>query len=381
MEHVKSQIKQGFLERWGIFEIKKYHQKLSDQQKEQNILHLFEYTKPIIFRAVLYSFLAGFITTVFIVYTESLFPENVKLYSKEFYTKWTVVGISLLFWSLVEFYILYKIGLESAYRIVAYSGLYRDEEKNSITDIPTLLARVSLEIPDPETKILGVDPLKIVNKKVLLIRSIVYKLKVILSNFLIKLIIRKLLARNSFRIYVDFIAAPITGFWDGIVTYWILKELRIRILSRYLAENIISQLDNNIDKMSKNTLIYCFQSIGNSIVHAQRFHPALEHLLVYFYNKLNINIEEHVMDEWSIFKDCIENAPIEETHVPLQLLKIAFAFDGKLSGIEKNRLKEIFIHDFEDVKNYVQTLSDSIYNGDVKKAIELCSIDFNHNIT
>ena len=95
------------------------------------------------------------------------------------------VGVVTLVSVVIELYLLFIIALKTVHSVSELINMHastKDFLKSGPFSIISILSRTALELPDPELTILGIDPFEKVSKKNLLILSLLYKLKIILTN-------------------------------------------------------------------------------------------------------------------------------------------------------------------------------------------------------
>nr|WP_243393233.1 hypothetical protein [Leptospira perolatii] len=361
----------GFLEKWGIGVLKNYVKRAPLEKDPSGPgSKFFSQSGKIIWWSFFWGLNIGFWTTFGITIVEKIFPESPELWSFQFYEKWAWTGGALIVGTLLEFYLLYELGLWAAFRITQLAGMHLEDDPDLFTAKSNLLARMALEIPDPDLKLLGIDPLKLTDKRSLLVRTVLYKAKVLLSNLVAKIVLRKVLARNSLRVYAEFIAAPITAIWDAVVLWLILSELRIRLISRVIAEDIVAQIFANERRLTKEAKLAFLAAVGNSVVFTQRFHPNLEYLLIKMYKNFGIRTEDFVFDDLETFAKLIAGLKKEDREACLKLLCLACSFDGKLSSFEAKYLKKILGQDAEQHLELIRELSSYIRTGNLEACRE-----------
>ncbi len=370
-QYVYPEYKPGFLEKWGIRVLQDYVRRERTSKKEKGVpSNFFPESNRIIRWSTFWGLQIGFWTTYFIILVEKLFPDSPEFLSPAFIEKWSYAGAALAIGTLIEFYLLYKLGLWAAYRLNQLAGMELENDPDLVTENANLLSRMALEIPDPDLRILGIDPLRLTDKRSLLIRTFFYKAKVLLSNLLAKIVLRKVLARNSLRVYADYVAAPITAIWDGLVIYLILIELRIRLLSRVLAKEVTDQILEKKDSLSENAKFAFLAAVGNSVVFTQRFHPSLEYMLIKMYKGFGLNSSRHSFDDLETFGNLVSKLSGSEKEACLRLLSLACSFDGKLSSFEAKHIKRILGEEASERLDSISRLSSYIRKGNLEACRE-----------
>ncbi|MEN9571263.1 MAG: hypothetical protein RL172_2494, partial [Bacteroidota bacterium] len=89
----------------------------------------------------------------------------------------------------IEFYVLFIIALKAVYEVSELINMHAAQNEllqSTVFSAKNILARTALELPDPELKILGIDPFKRISKKNLFILGLLYKAKIIITNMLLK---------------------------------------------------------------------------------------------------------------------------------------------------------------------------------------------------
>ncbi|MBS1933758.1 MAG: hypothetical protein JST96_07145, partial [Bacteroidetes bacterium] len=131
---------------------------------------------------------------------------------------WTS-GITILCVA-IEFYLLFIIALKAVHEVSELINIHshkKDFLKTGPFNITNILARTALELPDPELHILGIDPFEKVSKKNLLILGLLYKLKIVITNFVAKFLLRTGFGETIEGISINYIALPVECFWNGVV--------------------------------------------------------------------------------------------------------------------------------------------------------------------
>lgn len=372
--HTTSKIYQpGLLERWGksvLYRIAKRRIRNTNQSDES----FQEITQKIILRGTTFSFLIGFIPSFLFVWISFYIPKFTSIPSKEALVSISSTILLIGIFTLLEFYLLFIVGLYEAYLMAEAANLELTEEPELITPVPGMLARIALEIPDPELRLFGIDPYKTLNKKTVFLKTIIYKLKVMVSNLFAKIVLKALLGRTSLRFYVEYISAPITGFWDGYVTYKILHELRKRIISRKIAEIILLHLRNHHTNLSQIGKITLIRGIANSIVFTKTFHPNFEYILLKLVKEFKIEFDMDEMDDRDKFKAAISNCPAQEANLIFSIFQLTSCFDGVLTKQELEMFPKLFPE--RESFDIFQTsqLSKLISGGYLKEATHLAKV-------
>ncbi|MCC5816444.1 MAG: hypothetical protein JJT78_16965 [Leptospira sp.] len=364
----------GFIERWGLKIIEFNIKKIATQSHRNIELKEFYSNANIIIRnSTLHSFLIGLIVTVFYVIAylavvEYYPSELIDFQDLNFYYKWFWILLVLGIFTYIELYLVYRVGLKAVCKMAYYVGFDLSDDPILITKNKNILSRIALEIPDHRLIVLGINPEKLLNKKSLFIKTIIYKAKIVASNFIAKLIVRRILARSALRAYSDFIIAPITGFWDGLVTYITLIEMRKRLFTRILAEDLLSNL---INKCNIHGIIFqelCMRAIASAVILNFKFHPNLEFLLLKLYENFGLpNDLSHPLDDIEFFLNKLDTLDKEKYRGDLlALVYFCFAVDGKFTNFEKKIAKSCKTLSSIESQNIITKLSKAINKCDIE---------------
>ncbi|WP_411823721.1 LBF_2804 family protein [Leptospira sp. 'Mane'] len=360
----------GWLEKWGRKVLFSY----AARQKEKKTNDQFNFrqsSNQVIWEGTVLSFFIGFIPSALFVYVNFFLPaaDESDLISKNLHIAYVLLLI--LFFTIIEFYLLFKLGLYESYRIAELANIELEDEPELVTPIPGMLARIALEIPDPELRLFGIDPYQRLNRRTLALKTILYKIKVVLSNMAAKFLLKAVIGRGSLRIYIEYISAPITGFWDAYVTFLILKELRMRVITRKIAERIIIEINSVSTKLSENGKLACLQAIANSIVFTKTFHPNFEFLLLKLVKCFELDFPLKDLDKIAEFRKTLLQCNPSEKKLAFRLFLIGSCFDGNLSEEEKAILPTLYPDFSEDDWKSTRELSHHVRSGELKEAISL----------
>ncbi len=291
---------------------------------------------------------------------------------------WTY-GVTLVS-VIIEFYLLFIIALKTVHAVSELINIHahkKDFLKDGPFNVTNILARTALELPDPEMHILGIDPFEKVSKKNLLILGLLYKLKIILTNFIARFLLRATAGETIAGMSVNYIALPVECFWNGVVIHRVVEEARLRLfgfaLSNHIADNVLH--DHLLDQLSPEAKIGCIRAIGNAVVMAQNYHPNIIVLLLRFQHLLHI-YKDQQFDDWNLFLDTLKKVSEKERDFLLNLFTIAAAFDGKISRLEKNNIKDAYGEYYDLYLPRLLQLTAHIKAGRLHAAADLCKIDF-----
>jgi hypothetical protein len=369
--------KPGFYERIGLWYFKRLAAKDNRRGKVYDLVddddRLVWAVRRVTYLGALVAFTVGGISAGGSVYTELIFEgaSPVVLYG------W-LAGVTIVL-TAIEFAVLFWISIRTVFYIARITGHNRISDDGSMlaSFIPNLLARAALEIPDPVTSILGIDPLARVSKRKLLLIGLLYKGKIMLSNVLAKLFLRRVLGKSILRVSVSYIAVAITGLWNMLVLLKVVREARLRLFGNLIANHLVEQTitEEKLEKLSERARIGCLQAVGNSVVINQRYHPNMLILALRLAELLEVKGGSR-FDDWDEFIATLDAVTEPERYFLLDLLCVATAFDGKISRMEKRILHKAFREHTELYFARIYRLKKLMLSGRLNEAIKECDLDF-----
>ena len=196
------------------------------------------------------------------------------------------------------------------------------------------LARAALELPNPVDLKVGVNPHREAKKWRLVLISLAYKAKVGVTNFLVKLLIRRVLSRVALRGLLPFVALPVTAAWNGIVMWLVLREARIRAMGPSAVEELVQVVFDDAPQLSEQGRLSAVRAVASAIVRTQDLHPNLVRLLSTVSRRAG-DTGKNELDDVGLFLSNLKTLEAAELKVTVQILAVAFVVDGRLTPREK----------------------------------------------
>ena len=280
----------------------------------------------------------------------------------------------------IELYLLFLIALKAVYEVSEIINMHASESdllKDGVFSVQHILARTALELPDPELKILGIDPFKRISKKNLLILGLLYKAKIFLTNLISKNILLATVGKTIMGVSVLYFALVVECFWNGVVIKRVVHEARLRLFGFALANQIAKEVlhEKMLGQLSPLARTGCLRAIGNAVVMTRNYHPNMIILLIRFQQLLNLQKEDKY-DDWNLFLETLESVSAEERNFLLDLFTVSAAFDGKLSDLENENLTTVYKDDYPLYYPRLIQLTDHLKKGRLNAALKLCRLDF-----
>lgn len=259
---------------------------------------------------------------------------------------WAIVGAATAGASILEIAFLYWDGLRSVHKLAHVAGLELFPDDTHIeghgerTAVAHAMARAALELPNPTAAVLGVDPRREASKLGLVLTSIFYKLKISVSNFLIKAILRRMLGRAFVRAWLPFVAVPITALWNGLVAWLVVREARIRAMGPSAVVEMVSNvLSTHPEPLSTDGQAAVLRAVASSIVRTRDLHPNLVALLTYAKRRVG-DADTHALDDSRSFLAALRTLNAGEQTLVLEMLSVAAIIDGRVTPPEQRLLRD-----------------------------------------
>ena len=331
----------------------------------------------IVKNATIIAFLIGAIVTIPLVLFEVAYYD--KLPTFEFYLQYGFYAFLSL---VIELILLYLLTLHSIYALLHLIGKYPQEEEDlpSIYRVDRILIRSALELEEPILEFMGIDPKKRLSKSKMLFAAILYKLKVILSSFIAKKLLKAILPRAGARgIIIPFVGVLIVAFWDAYVINRSIKDAKLRLFgyyfSKYLVDNIL------LKKISDSEFLIdiegALRAIASIMVLSKSNHPNNLLLLVRLSKYLDKEISN--LDSLQAYKEYLEKLDKKEQHYLKVLSTIAAILDGVLTKEEREGLREIYAKESKYYFNLLTKMQKLLKNGHIHELAEVVSKEFESN--
>jgi hypothetical protein len=251
---------------------------------------------------------------------------------------WTVYMIVAVLVSGAEILYLYWLVLRNVARIGSIAGLGLSSE-----DIEHVMAvgltRAALGLPNSRTPIYGIDPYARTSRWKLAVYSVLYRLKVGATSFLLRVMLRRVLARAALRFVIPLAAIPVFVVWNGLIIGWMLREARTRaagpVAIQELAEWIAAE-KAHLDE-SAGTLLLA--SLAEAVTRSQDAHPNFVLLLTRLFRELEIAPDE-VRADWTATRAALADADPRTQDLVLAALTLATMLDGAPGRAQRRFLQE-----------------------------------------
>jgi hypothetical protein len=370
-----TQTKPSLLERFGLYYLDFFRKIDSDHSVfDLTDTELTKRVNKITWRGIILSCIVGIVCVFPTVWVDVRFTEA------SFFVHYGWVAVVTLVSIAIELYLLFIIALHAVYQVSELINLRASEaelEQDGLFSVKHILARTALELPDPEMKIMGIDPFKRISKRNLFVLGLLYKAKIFVSNIVLKYALIFFVGKTIFGVSILYEALLVECFWNAVVIRKVVHEARLRLFGFALANQIGKTViaTNALETLTPLAEQGCLRAIGNAVVMAQNYHPNMIILLLRFQQILQIDALDKY-DDWNIFVETLQKVSPDERNFLLDLFTVSAAFDGKLSSMETENLKAAYGADFEIYFPRLMRLTDYLKQGKLNAALLDCKLDF-----
>ncbi|MEM9071992.1 MAG: hypothetical protein AAGE52_26030 [Myxococcota bacterium] len=333
----------GILERWALRYLEKRFRKSPTAAGDDDVHVLNESERQRLRRieqgVVLRAALIGAVTAAFaagveVLCTPWLLGPDPEAATWEMQAKfWAVVGPLIGVAAVIEIALLYWDSLRSVYSLSDAAGLRLFGQGPQTRTTALALARAALELPNPQTAE-GIDAHREVSKVWLVTVGLLYKLKVGLTSFLLKALVRRAAGRAAVRAWLVWVAVPVTALWDAITAWRIVREARLRAMGPSAAHELASALFEDRPPLSEGARVAALQAVGGSIVSTHDMHPNLLALLRAVEGHLG-DSAGYVLDDTKRFLEQLDSLDPKERLRALEVLAVSAIIDGRVTRTER----------------------------------------------
>ncbi|MCC5883089.1 MAG: hypothetical protein JJU25_10690 [Halomonas sp.] len=201
------------------------------------------------------------------------------------------------------------------------------------------LSRVALEFPSPRHRIYGIDPYALMNRWKLTALSVMYRMKVGVTSFLLRIFLRRVLGRVALRGLLPLVTGPLYALWNAIITWRILVKAQEQAFGPFAIETLVKELAH--EPLSERAQRVALHAIGALIMANQDAHPNHIYLLSRLFDVFKRR--EHSIDvDWPQQRFNLNRLERSEKHRVLDLMIAATVLAGRCKGKRKRFLEELF---------------------------------------
>ena len=135
------------------------------------------------------------------------------------------------------------------------------------------ISRAALDMPNPRAEVHGVDPYSRLPRWKMIMYAVFYRLKVGATSMMIRMILRRVLARAALRSLIPFAAIGVYAFWNAVIIWLILKQTRMRTAGPVAIKDLDELIKDDCPKLEEHERKLLFEAIGESVILNQDAHP------------------------------------------------------------------------------------------------------------
>ncbi|MFN0201813.1 MAG: LBF_2804 family protein [Bacteroidia bacterium] len=241
--------------------------------------------------------------------------------------------------SVLEIFVLYSLHLNAVHKMAEVCN-YPDKNDLKYEEHILALAEVSLEKKDKRVLKLGLNPMQGVPKIWIFAQTLFNLVRAFLSNFLAKLLFRRLLGRVLLRVWLDLMGMPIYAFWNMFAANLVFHEAKIRIL----APRLIAQMTENMQvKFQENILFqeHLYDVLQAMTMKSRRFHYAHYLFAASMLQAFQIPIKKQHLLEKDIMLT-LKALPNDIVEAYCHIFCFGFILDGRIGQQEKKWIQELY---------------------------------------
>lgn len=201
------------------------------------------------------------------------------------------------------------------------------------------LARSALEFPNPGTHVFGVDPYARVAPWLLTAKNLLYKTKVGVSSFILRVTLRRVLGRMAVRGVLPLLAAPLYAVWNAIITWRLLKAAQLRALAPLAVEDRVERLTREGNGLSQEARGAVVGGVAEMMRCAMDAHPNYVYLLGRLLESFGMN-EEDADSDWEAHRETLGQLDEGERDAVLDALVVAALLTDKIRDSQKEFLED-----------------------------------------
>jgi len=273
------------------------------------------------------------------------------------YNDYLDVEITFLIYSLVlvilEIAFLTYNNIHAVKDIAHACNYPHPEDPHFETNINSLIA-VGLEKNIKSQSQIGINPFAGLSKWKVLLYTAINLAKAAMTNFLMKLVVKRLLGRYALRMLVDLAGIPVYAFWNAFAARYIVRESRVRIMANPIIKKFAKKLHEE-QKDNPEFVQNLYFMLDYVAITKRKFHG--NHYLLALITLKEFGIEPDPKHEYDKeFIKRMESASELTIQGFSKINLLGMALDGRISKKEEVmmyqwRKKGIYIFSEEETKN------------------------------
>ena len=253
---------------------------------------------------------------------------------------WVVVGAMYGIATVLELVLLYWLSLNAIHHLSHVAGLNLFDEPADRSLVLNGLLHAASQLPYRDDNFPWIrNPGSEINRTWILLASLVYRLKVTLTFYVVRAIVQRFVGRVAVRWTLDLVAIPVYAFWDALVTHWVVRHGRICCMGPSAAVSLIDELLENSPDVSEAGKQVAVRAAASAVARNSQLHPNVAALIGVVIDRLGQPEFENI-DDSSALLDTLRSANQPDQEFLLRILAIALILDGRISYWEKRLYRE-----------------------------------------
>lgn len=298
-------------------------------------------------RTILLSALYGALGVLLLYIPQYMFPEFFK--GKDFaipFTKFSVeISWTEFFYGIVlvaiEIYLLTLLDIKAVSGVAVLFGFPPDQPFDAMDTEGKELIYIGLGKEKKKFSEIGINPFQKMSKAGMFALLLFFRFKAFASNFVFRILVKRILGRFALREVVDLAAVPIYAFWNAYASAVVFRKIKMRMMT---------------DDMMRTSGLLFYQRFSHNGEFKSLIYDSLEYIAItkktyhatdYIYAKHLLTMfgippkAEHQISE-NYFEKLVAASPDVREGIG-QLLIIGFVIDGKIGTLEHR-----IIHKLQD---------------------------------
>jgi hypothetical protein len=201
------------------------------------------------------------------------------------------------------------------------------------------LSRAALELPNPRAPICGIDPYARVPRWKLVAYAILYRIKIGVTSFVLRVLLRRILSRAALRFFIPLVAIPVFATWNGLIARWVMREVRIRVAGPLAVQELGERISAGRANLSDESRRLILKAVGEAIIRGEDAHPNYALLLTRLFQDLEIP-PESIQIDWDSSRANLKNLNPKAQDLLLTTLTVATILSSRLRAAQRDLLAD-----------------------------------------
>ncbi|PIE20866.1 MAG: hypothetical protein CSA66_00375 [Proteobacteria bacterium] len=251
--------------------------------------------------------------------------------------------------TLIEVAVIYRVALKAVHLIAREAGIRLvprgdDPDTDEQRAVALAMVRAALELPNPPTNPYEIDPYKGISRWRVVFVTLLYKLKITLTNFVLRIAVRRIGGRAVVKAYLAFTDILVTGAWDALVAWRMMRQARVRALGPSACETLLADILRGEGAVRREVLAVMMRAVANTVVIEREVHPNLMALMRAIQRRLG-EIALPALDDIDAFVAALARLSERERTLVHEVLVLASFPDGSVSKAELALIEQVLAPD------------------------------------